>query len=191
MVQDMGPPNDNECKTKPKKCCKKLVSKGTVDTTPSWNDGTVKTNPIRRTGIGRSVLCCDERKNSQQKRLGANFKKGAQGPMNQRPDFVDAKREFKRLHDEHVKETSEGNTPIPPRQRTRQRRNQQFEGREEYNYQVDSRTGWRTYPLKSKGNLGHPASSASSSSTLQYDSMTIGGQEKVGDSWRTSSCIDW
>ena len=61
--------------------------------------------------------------------------------MNQRPDFADAKREFKRLHDEHVKETSEGNTPIHPQQRTRQRRNQQFEGLEEYDYQVDLRTG--------------------------------------------------
>ena len=35
---------------------------------------------------------------------------------------------MKRLHDEHVKETSEGNAPIRPIQRTRQRRNQQFEG---------------------------------------------------------------
>ena len=44
-------------------------------------------------------------------------KEGAQGPMNQRPDFVEAKRELKRLHDEHVTETSEGNTPIHPIQR--------------------------------------------------------------------------
>ena len=68
-----------------------------------------------------------------------------------------------------MEETSEGNTPIPPQQRTRQRRNQQFEGLEEYNFQVDSRTGWRTYPLKSHGNLRHPASSASSSSAPQWD----------------------
>ena len=32
--------------------------------------------------------------------------------MNQRFDFVEAKREMKRLHDEHLKETSEGNTPF-------------------------------------------------------------------------------
>ena len=51
-------------------------------------------------------------------------KEGVQGPLNQRPDFVEAKRELKRLHDE----------------RTRQRRNQQFEGLEEYDYQV----GWRS-----------------------------------------------
>ena len=41
-------------------------------------------------------------------------KEGAQGPMNQRPEVVEAKREMKRLHDEHVKETSERNTPIQP-----------------------------------------------------------------------------
>ena len=51
---------------------------------------------------------------------------GVQGPMNQRPDFVEARR----LHDEHVKETSKGNTPIHLFQQTRQRRDQQFEGLE-------------------------------------------------------------
>ena len=68
---------------------------------------------------------------------------GDQGPMNQRFDFVEAKREMKRLHDEHVKETSEGNTPIHLVQRSRQRRHQQFEGLGESNYQVDAQTGWR------------------------------------------------
>ena len=33
-------------------------------------------------------------------------KAGVQGPLHQRPDFVEATRELKRLHDEHVKETS-------------------------------------------------------------------------------------
>ena len=51
--------------------------------------------------------------------------------MNQRPDFAEAKQKIKRLHDEYVKETSVGNTPIHPTQRTRQRRDQQFEGPEE------------------------------------------------------------
>ena len=66
---------------------------------------------------------------------------GAQGPMNQRPDFVEAKREMKRLHDEHVKETSEGNTPIHFVQRSRQRRSHQFEVLEENNYQIDAKSG--------------------------------------------------
>ena len=68
---------------------------------------------------------------------------GAQGLMNQRPDFVEAKREMKILHGEHVKETSEGNTPIHLVQRLRQRRHQQSEGLEDYNHQVDAQTGWR------------------------------------------------
>ena len=57
---------------------------------------------------------------------------------------------MKRLHDEHVKETSEGNTPIHPVQRSRQRRSHQFEGLEEYNYQIDAQTRWTTYPSKSR-----------------------------------------
>ena len=57
-------------------------------------------------------------------------KEGAQGPMHQRLDFVETKQEMKRLHDEHVKETSEGSTPIHTVQRSRQRRSQQFEGLE-------------------------------------------------------------
>ena len=60
-------------------------------------------------------------------------KEGVRGPLNQRPDFVASKRELKRLHNEHVKETSKRNTPIHPIQRTRQRRNQQFERFEEHN----------------------------------------------------------
>ena len=56
---------------------------------------------------------------------------------------------WKRLHDERVKETWEGNTPFSSFQRSRQRRNQQFEGLEECDNQVDAQTGWRTYPSKS------------------------------------------
>ena len=40
-----------------------------------------------------------------------------------------------------MKETSEGNTPIHPIQRTRQRTSQQFEGLEEYDFQIDAQTG--------------------------------------------------
>ena len=68
-----------------------------------------------------------------------SLNKGVQGPLNQRPDFVEAKRKMKRLHGERAKETSEGNTPIHPRQGTRQRRNQQFEGLEKYEYQTDAK----------------------------------------------------
>ena len=57
-----------------------------------------------------------------------------------------------------MKETSRGNTPSHPTQRTRQRRNQQFEGLEEYDYQVDRQTGWRTYPSKSTRHVSPCAS---------------------------------
>ena len=81
-----------------------------------------------------------EKKNRNEKNVVLSLNKECvQGPLNQRPDSVEAKRELKRLHDEHVKETSEGSTPIHPIQRTRQRRS---EGLEEFNYQVDPRTGF-------------------------------------------------
>ena len=112
-------------------------------------------------------------------------KEGAQGPMNQRPDFVEAKREMKRLLDEHVKETSEGNTPTHPVQRSRQRRHQQFEGLEGYNCQVDAQTGWRTYPLKSQENLSrNPTHSSSSTQWAQHDDWQ---SNKSWNSWRSSS----
>ena len=114
---------------------------------PSWKDGTRMTN----TESPSQTLCGLESKLSSLTKLHwkttpilqhqrpRNEKiwflslnqEGVQGPMNQRPDFVEAKRKCKRMHDEHVEETSEGNTPIHPKQRTRQRRDQQFEGIEE------------------------------------------------------------
>ena len=114
-------------------------------------------------------------------------KEDVKRPMNQRPDFVETKRELKKLHDEHVKETSEGNTPIHPIQRSRQRRNQQFEGLDEYDYQLGPRTGWRSYPLKSQGNLRHPTSSSPSTQCEQHDDWK---SNKSWNSWRSSSCTE-
>ena len=92
---------------------------------------------------------------------------------------------MKRLHDEHVKETSEGNTPIHPVQRSRQRRNQPFEGLEENNYQIDAQTGWRTYPSNLQGNLSrNPAHSSSSTQWEQHDDWK---SNKSWNSWRSSS----
>ena len=71
--------------------------------------------------------------------------------MNQRPDFVTAKREMKRLYDEYVKETSERNTPIHLVQRSRQRRGHQFEGPEEHNYQIHARNKYGEPILRSHG----------------------------------------
>ena len=62
---------------------------------------------------------------------------GPQQPLNQRPDFAQAKRECKRLHDEHLARTQEENRTIPRSQQIRQRNGQQFKGNEEYDYAVD------------------------------------------------------
>ena len=60
---------------------------------------------------------------------------GVQGPLNQRPDFVEAKR----LHDVHVKETSEGNTPIHPIEQDNEETNSSKDWKT-FDYQVDPRT---------------------------------------------------
>ena len=137
-----------------------------VGTKPYWKDGTMVTNDresLSKVGwTGEQIIQYDElaledhsdiatrgeRDRNEKSWVLKLNKEGAQGPMNQRPDLVEAKREMKRLHDEHVKETSEENTPIHPVQRSRQPRHQQFEGLEN-NYQVDAQTGWTTYPSKS------------------------------------------
>ena len=75
--------------------------------------------------------------------LTANSEEGTQLPLNQRPDFAQAKRECKRLHDEHLARTHQEYRDIPRSQQTRQRKGQQFEGNEEYDYAVDPKTGWR------------------------------------------------
>ena len=128
-----------------------------VGTKPFWKDGTMMTNhreSLSKVGwTEEQIIQYDElaledhsdiatrgERDRIEKSWALKFnKEGAQGPTNQRPDLVEANREMKRLHDEHVKETSEGNTPIHPVQRSRQPRHQQFEGLE-YIYQVDAQT---------------------------------------------------
>ena len=61
------------------------------------------------------------------------------------------KRECKRLHVEHLARTQEEYITIVRSQQIRQRRGQQLVGNEEYDYAVDSKTGWRFY----KGSLGN------------------------------------
>ena len=64
-----------------------------------------------------------------------------QQPLNQRPDFAQAKRECKRLHDEHLARTQEEYRTIPRSQQIIQRKGQQVEDNEEYDYAVDPKTG--------------------------------------------------
>ena len=67
---------------------------------------------------------------------------GAQQPSNQRPDFAQAKRECKRSHDEYVARTQQEYRTALRSQQVRQRKEQPFDGIEEYDYTVDPRTGW-------------------------------------------------
>ena len=84
---------------------------------------------------------------------------GAQQPLNLRSDFARAKRDCKRMHDEHVKKNQPECRPIPRDQQSQQRRGQAFEGIDEHDYRVDSRTGWRFYNSEAQGNLSHSSSS--------------------------------
>ena len=67
------------------------------------------------------------RRNDNSWKLSLNAK-GANGPVDQRDDFNDAKEMCERPCYEHTAITGCGNTPNPPQQQVRQRPNQQFEG---------------------------------------------------------------
>ena len=126
--------------------CRKLANPIMVGTKTFWKDGTTMINTARlcqKMGGLKSRLLFSmtklhwkitpiarrgERDRNEKSWVLKLNQEVAQGPMNQRPDFVEAKRELKRLHGEDVKEISEGNTPIHLVQRSRQRRGQQFEG---------------------------------------------------------------
>ena len=64
-------------------------------------------------------------------------KEGPQQPLIQRLDFAQAKRECKRLHDEHLARTQEECRTIPGSQQVKQRKGQLIEDIEEYDYAVD------------------------------------------------------
>ena len=85
---------------------------------------------------------------------------GPQQPLDQRPDFPQAKRECKRLHDEYLAKTQENYRPIHRNQQVRQRKEQQFESGEDFDYVVDPKTGWRFFQ-ESRGNLQTDSSSSS------------------------------
>ena len=90
----------------------------------------------------------------------ANSEGGTQLPLTQRPDFVQAKRECKRLHDEHLARTQQEYKDIPRSQQIRQRKGHQFEGNEEYDFAVVPKTRWRFY-RQSRANLQAASSSSS------------------------------
>ena len=96
-----------------------------------------------------------------------------------------SKREMKRLHDEHVKETSEGNTPIHPAQRSRQRRGQQFEGLE--NTIIKSMPKQDGEPiLRSHGETCRGIQHIRPREISRSNTM-IGSRTNSWNSWRSSS----
>ena len=100
---------------------------------------------------------------------------GAQQPLNQRPDFDQARRECKRLHDEYMARTQQEYGTIPRSQQVRQRKGRAFEGIEEYDYAVDLRTSWRFYKQQ-QGDL----SPSSSSTTWDRNNWTTRSWTFVG-----------
>ena len=105
---------------------------------------------------------------------------GAQQPLNQRPNFAQAKRECKRYRDDYVTRTQQEDRTIPRSQHVRQRKGQQFEGKEEYDCAVDPRTGWR-FKKQHQGNLA-PSSPSSSSTNLDRNNWTT----RSWNSWHSS-----
>ena len=120
--------------------------------------------------------------NSKHWILTANAEGGTQQSLNQRPDFAQAKRECKRLHDEHLARTQQEYRDIPRSQQIRQRKGQQFEGNEEYDNAVDPKTGWRFY-RQSQGNL--QTSSSGSRGNLQEASSSSSTWDQT--QWKTSN----
>ena len=105
---------------------------------------------------------------------------GPQQPLNQRPDFAHAKRECKILHDESLARTQQEYRTILRSQQVRQRKEQAFEGIEEYDYAVGPRTGWRFYK-PARGNLS-PSSRSSSSTNRDSNTWTT----RSWNSWHSS-----
>ena len=92
--------------------------------------------------------------------LKANAEGRTQQSLNQRTDFVQANRECKRLHDEHLARTQQNYRDIPRSQQICQREGQQFDGNEENDYAIDPKTG-RRFCKGSRANLQTASSSSS------------------------------
>ena len=179
---DMDLLNDKECFTKPQKCFTKQVKRNMEDTHPFLRDGSATTDTesrcrtldgLRRTSccltkiIGNVATRAERSRHSEHWILKLN-QDGPQQPFNQRPDFAQAKRECKRLHDEYMARTQKEYRTIPRSQQVRQRKVQQFEGIDEYDYVVDPRTGWR-FCKTAPGNLSPSSPSSSSTNWQQND----------------------
>ena len=86
-----------------------------------------------------------------------------QKPLRQRPEFAVAVKQCLKMQDARLTETQQSLRPIRPEQHQRQRQDQQIEGGENFDYNVDRKTGCRYYREPRR-----KPSSASSSSTSQW-----------------------
>ena len=144
--------SDKEHSTRPGKCCIKRVKRNMDSNHSFLRDGSATLMVATR---------AERIRHSEHWILKLN-QDGPRQPLIQRPDFAQAKRECNTLHDEYMARTQQEYRTIPWSQQVRQRKEQQFEGIEEYDNAVDRRTGWRFYK-PARGNLS--LSSPSSSST--------------------------
>ena len=86
--------------------------------------------------------------------LTASSEGGTQLPLNQQPDFAQAKRECKRLHDEHLTRTNKNTEIFLAVTKEDSEKGNNFEGYEDFAYVVDPNKGWRFY-RQSRGNCRH------------------------------------
>ena len=115
MVPNMELPSGNECTTRPRRCCRTRANPSMVVTKPFRKDGArmTKTTSLCQMlgGTEKQIIQYDElaledhshiatrkerSRNEKHWVLSLN-KEGVQGPLNQRLDFVEAKRELKGL----------------------------------------------------------------------------------------------
>ena len=164
---------DRRCTSRRSKCLRKPDRENTEAILQYYQDGTTMKDTGSHSDIGWAVRA-ERIQIANNRILTASSEGGTQLPLNQRPDFAQAIRDCKRLHDEYLAGTQQEYRDIPRRQQIRQRKGQQFEGHEDIDYVVDPNTGWRFY-RQSRRNLqtsasGSPANlqaASSSSSTWE------------------------
>ena len=105
---------------------------------------------------------------------------GPQKPLRQRPEFAVALEQCRKMQDARLAETRQPLRPIRPE---RQRQDQQFEGKENFDYCVDRKTGWRYY----RELRGKPPAASSTSTSLWQTSQW----QTSWSSWLSTSSEKW
>ena len=151
--------NDKECSAELKRCCKKLVKKSTEVIHRHLHDGTTPRvqifvvthwvdteQDLRQSCFTLKFDTLDP--HNESRRSSATITSTAWLLLKRRENARDC-----------TAKTQHHYGTIPRNQQIRQRKRQAFEGIEEYDYEVDARTGWR-FTTESRGDL--PTASSSS-----------------------------